>query len=430
VHAGLNYRIGDFQQIERRTHQERYVKVWHDVSSVGYRTVGSFVSVDVYTRMSDNVTSHRAPATATEYHVTEVDPSRDRRWLRFVSAHPDGLVYHHPGWLKALQAEYSQQSLHLACEDAEGNFLAILPLHYTRGLPFNLGGALTNRRLSSLPRTPLAGPLSIDRRAAQEVLREAVTRIQSVSGLSLQLKVQNPELDGLSEGLVSTPWRLSYVLRLPSSGQPFRIPDSRDRGAVKRALNKALRLGVQVRPAENEKDLLTWYTLYLETMRFNAVPPRPYRFFRALWHELRPLSVMELLMAEYPTVSGKRIVAGSVFLKFGSTVSYAFNGSRRADLSLRPNDLILWQAINEAARSGFQYLDLGEVPDDSTDLARFKSKWGAMAVRLHRYYYPPQNDAVGGLGLKRHLVSTLETLWRSVPLSVTAWLADKLYSYL
>ena len=35
--------------------------------------------------------------------VVEVDPQTDPRWEAFVAAHPDGLVYHHPAWLQALQ---------------------------------------------------------------------------------------------------------------------------------------------------------------------------------------------------------------------------------------------------------------------------------------------------------------------------------------
>jgi CelD/BcsL family acetyltransferase involved in cellulose biosynthesis len=364
--------------------------------------------------------------------VIATDPQTDARWVRFVAAHPDGSVYHHPAWLRALEKEYRQRGVHLACVDATGQFLAVLPMLHTKGLPVNLGGSLTGRRLSSLPRTPLAGPLSTDSQATLAILQAAVLRARQDPGIQLQIKAQGPDLDGLVGGVVCAPWRLSYLLQLPENpGEPFRIPKSDDRARIKWSVNKATKLGVRVRPAETEGELEEWYTLYLETMRRNVVPPRSYRFFAALWELLRPSGMMELLLAEEQLAGRKRIIAGSVFLLFGRTVSYVFNGSRLADLTLRPNDIIQWQAIGDACKRGFKYFDFGEVPDGNCDLAKFKSKWGAQPTRLHRYY-STSPDAESAAVVKSHGYGTRlpEAAWRRLPLKATAWLGDRLYSYL
>jgi len=141
--------------------------------------------------------------------------------------------------------------------------------------------------------------------------------------------------------------------------------------------------------------------------------------------------MMQLLLAERQTVRSQRIIAGSIFLMFGRTVSYAFGGSRRGDLSLRPNDLIQWQAINEACRSGFRFFDFGEVPEGHDDLARFKSKWGSEPLRLYRYYYPAYTDLENGsVEFGGYLELLKKTVWRRLPLTATAWLGDRLYKYL
>ena len=140
---------------------------------------------------------------------------------------------------------------------------------------------------------------------------------------------------------------------------------------------------------------------------------------------------MQLLLAEQESKGQRRIIAGSIFLMFGRTVSYGFNASALRDLSLRPNDLLHWQAINEACRSGFRFLDLGEVPEGDDDLARFKRKWGAEPVRLHRYYYPGSRDLDGvsvESGGYPQLIS--RALWRRLPLAATAWLGDRIYACL
>jgi lipid II:glycine glycyltransferase (peptidoglycan interpeptide bridge formation enzyme) len=246
----------------------------------------------------------------------------------------------------------------------------------------------------------------------------------------LQVKTQGTDLDGMIPGIACVPWRLSYLLRLPADGS-FRISNSHSRASIKWAINKAKRLGVNVRPAETEADLRAWYRLYLETMRQNAVLPRHYRFFVALWELLKPRGMMQLLLAEQKTTGRQRIIAGSIFLTFGHTVSYAFNGSRSSDLHLRPNDVIQWQAINEACTAGHRFVDFGEVPEGNSDLAKFKSKWGSEPVRLYRYYYPACKDAENGPVESQGYKETLrKAIWRRLPLTTVAWLGDRIYRYL
>ena len=363
--------------------------------------------------------------------VVETDPDTDPRWEPFIRTHPDGTIYHHPAWLKALEQEYGQKAVHLACEDDDGQLLAVLALLYTRGLPFNLGGAMAGRRLSSLPRTPLGGPLSKHREAMAAIVRAAVSLTSQNPGIQLQIKTQGTELDGLVDGVVRTPWRDSYLLELPEDPAKLRFGNNVMRHRIKWAVNKATKLGLQVRVAENEEDLRAWYGLYLDAMRRNTVAARSYRFFQSLWHLLYPKGLMRLLIAERIEGGQRRLLAGSVFFMYGRTVSYAFTGCKREDLSLHPNDLIQWHAIHDACGKGFHRYDFGEVPEDHQQVANFKSKWGAEPVPLYRYYYPaprvsPSFDGTP-IGRIRRLTAAA---WRRMPLRTTALLGDWIYSHL
>ena len=364
--------------------------------------------------------------------IVETDPHTDPRWESFVASHPIGSIYHHPAWLGVLEREYKQQGVYMACEDNNGSFLAILPMLYTRGLPFGLGGTLSGRRLSSLPRTPIAGPLFVDRSAGAALVRAAMHKVAREQGVRMQIKMTAPDLDEMVDGLTGSPWRQSYVLCLPDPSKgPFRIKDSHDRNSIKWAVNKATRLGVRVRAAESEAELRAWYRLYLESMRRNMVPARPYRFFQAMWELMQPRGLMELLVAEKQEAGQTTIIAGSVFLKYGRTISYVFNGASSKDFSLRPNDVIQWEAINQACKQGFELFDFGEVPDGNAALAKFKSKWGAEPTRLYRYYFPatqPSEQAKADAeGAARKLA---KSVWSRLPLELTAWLGERAYYYL
>jgi len=246
------------------------------------------------------------------------------------------------------------------------------------------------------------------------------------------------------------PWRFTYVEELPSSAEGLAWRDSsenlrlpRDCGdcrgcrrlrfgnakqqhRVNWAVNKAVKLGLEVREAETEQELAEWYGLYLQTMRDKAVPPRAYRFFRSLWSTLRPKGQMRLLLAERTRDGETELVAGSIFLKFGQTVFYGFTGCARRNLYLHPHDIIQLNAIRDACKGGYRWYDFGEVSEDNESLAQFKGKWGTEPKRLFRYYYPVEED-------RSHASNELtrsRKLWRSLPESVTAVLGDLIYRYM
>ena len=369
-------------------------------------------------------------AAADQLRVFELGPADHRRWEEFVLHHSDGTVFQLPGWIEALRREYDRQLLCLGCEDLDGNLRGVLPLLETRGLPFRKSPR-SGRRWSSLPRTPVAGPLSLGSEPAVLLLNAAARQVRSRSSGKLELKPVEPRFDGLVEGVEPVPWRRTYVLRLPRPPLAVRFGTSKNHSRIEWSVRKATRLGVTVRSAGSEADLRNWYRLYLDTLRDRAVPPRPFRFFRSVWDIMRPMGMLRLLLAEQRAARRTVLLSGSIFLGFGQRLFYSFSGSRRdrQSLSLRPNDLILYKAIQDAQASGFQELDFGEVTDSTEGLAQFKSKWGAEERWLHRYYCPP----LRGLKAERpptRLDQLGDVVWRKLPLALTRSLGNWLYGYM
>lgn len=373
-----------------------------------------------------------AEADSRKLQVRETNPHTDPRWESFVARHPAASIYHHPAWLAALEQEYRQQSVYLICENDGGELLGLFPLMYTRGLPLSKTRPLAGIRLASLPRTPLAGPLTNDPQVTALLLQEAVRRVSEKQNVRLQVKPQGRELGGLVDGVVEKPWRFTYLLRLHETpGEPLRFSNNKHRTRIKGSISRALANGLRARLAESEDDLKGWYGAYLESMRRNAVPPRSYRFFRALWQSMEAKGLMRVWLVEHSTDAGTTLVGGHIYFRLGQTLSYAFNGAKTSALPLRPNDILLWQAIHEAHQEGCRVVDLGEVPDGDESLAHYKIKWGAVPVRLYRYYYPDFPDAEPSSEKKEsHLVGMAKSVWQYVPLGVTSWIGDRIYSRL
>jgi hypothetical protein len=319
--------------------------------------------------------------------VRAVDPTVDSRVEAFVVAHPHGLIYHHPMWLRILQREDDQPSTVLACEDAAGRLRGILPLCVT---PIPVGGPeqCVGRRVSSLPRTPVAGPLALDREATAALVRAAIERTRAVPGARLELRTQATGLERLVDGLVYVPGPQTRVLELRERSAGVRLDGLARDGPLPWAIREEIRSGVRIRSAESEEDLRAWYELYVETRISHVLPARPYRLFAAAWELLRPCGYLRLLLAERRAEGSSRLLAGALFLMLGRTVFRAFTACRPEAVSPQPHDLVQWQAIQDACREGFRRYDLGEVAPHHEWLAELENHGEARSGQLYRYYYP------------------------------------------
>jgi Acetyltransferase (GNAT) domain len=374
------------------------------------------------------------PVVSAKPRVVEVDPQSDPRWEDFVRGHPDALIYHHPIYLECLRREYGQRSVNLACEDVEGRLRGILPLLYTERMPLKLG-SYPRRKLSSLPRTQISGPLTLDRDATEALAQAAVSYVQDDPGTRLELRVLSNELEGLVRGAGYSRRNPIYVRQLPQPTEELRFGDSRHHSAIKRAVNKSVRSGVQVTEASTERELREWYRLYLETHRWHAeryaIPPRSYRFFKLCWDLMQPKGLSRLLLAVSCQGGRSRIIAGSFMFMFGRSTVFGYNGRHAEDLGLRPNDAIHWRAIHDAWQAGFREYDFCEVLEYNQGLTRFKSKWGAESRSQYRFQYPAASEgefsSITSPSPARRIINAL---WSRLPLRVSALLGDFINRYL
>ena len=385
---------------------------------------------DLSRAVADRQHTGRCEPGAHDLHVVELSLD-DPRLAPFIAAHPSGAVYHHPAWLRTLSAEYSRGIVILACESQTGQLAGIFPLMTTRGIPWSVFGGLAKARLSSLPRTPVAGPLCVSQEGLRLLVNTAIDRVSQKRGVRLQIKTEGPLLDSFVDQFWGAPWRKSFVLPLSEDPMELRIGSSGARRKhIRSSVKRAKSLGVYVRTASSAEDLRRWYEIYLRTMRRVIVPPRSLRFFQAMWKYMEPLGLMKLLLAERRSEGKTEMLAGSIFLMHGTRFSYAFSACPSEYFHLQPNDLIQWEAIHWAASRGFREYDFGEVPNDARQLAAYKAKWGGQERLLYRYYYPPmisENTDSAVLSGQQRL---LESVWQRSPLHVTAHLGDLIYSYL
>lgn len=353
--------------------------------------------------------------------------NEEPEWNLFVSSHPDATIYHSLKYIKILANESGTENINLVYRDTNGKIKGILPLLYTRGVPFGFGGLPGSKRLSSLPRTPAAGPLATSDEVRNALIDKAIELVDKERGYRLQLKMTEEILNFNRNKFKQIKWRETYLFEIPSEGEELRFGNSRNHSAIKRAVGKAMRSGLTIKTVTSLDQLKAWYSMYLETMSFHVTPARSFDFFKNLWEALAP---QKLMWVDLAVLNETEVLAGSVFLASNDTVIYGFNGSKRDLFDFRPNDLLHWNAIHLAQKQGYRYYDMGEVQADHEGLAAYKSKWCNLTKTIYHYYYPVDEKNIEVSIDTAPSGKAKKIIWNMVPHTLTEIMGKVIYKYL
>ena len=334
-------------------------------------------------------------------HRLEID---DPRWVDFVFASEIATPFHHPAWATLLGDCYRYAAFALALDDAEGRIAAGLPV-------LDVTNRLTGKRWVSLPYTDACPPLIGSRGSMEEL----------VAGLKRSgRRVFRFECRRNSPAAGATPHRGRY-------SQPSTGPDLEQMVVLKRSVRqhiaKGHRLGVTVRRAEREELADTFYALHVRTRKRQGVTVQPRGYFVRLWQRILEPGLGFCLLAE----SGDRPIAGAVFLAWKNTVVYKYSASDHRYLGLRPNYVLLWEAICWSGANGYEVLDFGRTDLGHSGLRHFKSSWGAREEPL--VYSTLGEAGGGGPGLSSRGAPLLSPVIRHSPPGVCRAIGELLYRY-
>src|SRR5438270_1742078 len=318
--------------------------------------------------------------------------SEDPRWLGYLEAQPEATPFHHPAWSRALAQTYRFRPLVFLQTDASGAVVAGMPL-------LEVPGPMRRSRLMSLPFTDSCPPLATDVGGLRELTGNLLRwRREARAGQLIVHGALAPQPD---VRVVTRAVR--HVLPLAASGDEVlgRLKGS----PLPRAIRKAQREGVEATVSRAREDLELFYRLHLQTRRRLGVPVQPRRFLERIWTHLINQGLGFLVLATYQS----QPIAAALFLAWNGNVIYKFGASDRRHWELRPNNLVMWTAIDWACRRGYRQLDFGRSELDNEGLRDFKRRWGAMELPL-RYSYvaarPPRSTSPV---TKRALAALIQT---------------------
>lgn len=193
---------------------------------------------------------------------------------------------------------------------------------------------------------------------------------------------------------------------------------------VRRAIRKAQAARITVEFKSDLASVQAFYALHCQTRRRHGVPPQPFRFFANIHHHLLSAGLGRVIQARWEG----RIVASAIFLQFGRRAVYKFGASEREFQHLRPNNLLMWEAIKWHAGRGFASLHFGRTSMANVGLRRFKLGFGAREERLDCFRYDFRSNSF--VTTPDHAHGRMNRLFRHLPLPVLRAVGAVLYPHL
>lgn len=230
---------------------------------------------------------------------------------------------------------------------------------------FEVNSWLTGRRGVSLPFTDQSHPLTSPDFPFDSHLDHARKIGQQRHWASLEIRGTPASTD--------YPASLSfYTHSLALSDDPATMLANVDPSA-RRAIRKAEKAQLDVSFQQTTDALRQYYALHCLTRRKHGLPPQPFRFFENIHRHIIEPGLGFIALAKH----GEKAVAGAIFFCFKKAALYKFGASDPAHDTLRPNNLLMWQAIQHLAASGAKTLDFGRTSVTNEGLRRYKLQWGA-----------------------------------------------------
>jgi CelD/BcsL family acetyltransferase involved in cellulose biosynthesis len=320
-----------------------------------------------------SVSSQLGPPRA-DAQVAILDPLECSGWDGLLAGRSDSTIFHGTAWARVLQETYGHIPFYF-CRIAEGQLQQVLPT-------MEVNSRWTGRRGIALPFTDLCPLLSEEGRGAGDLYSKAMAYGKQRGWRYLECRGDNRDWPG------SAPSLEFYGHVLDLCGDSERMFKRLD-GAVRRGIRKAEQSGLQIDFSCDPEAMWVFYALHCETRRRHGVPPQPKAFFENIARYLLGANSGFIATA----CQGETPLAAAVFFHFGRHAVYKFGASNYAFQHLRPNNLMMWEAIKRLGQRDIAYLHLGRTSLTNNGLRRFKLGFGAREERIaySRYDYTKQS---------------------------------------
>ena len=297
-----------------------------------------------------------------------IDPLQYPAWDSLLAAHPESSFFHGSAWARVLHDTYGHQPAYF-CRFVAGQLADLLPV-------MEVSSRWTGRRGVSLPFADFCAPLGGGEGDSEALHGAALAYGRQRGWRYLECR---GNVGGRREPSPSLAFYGHVIDLEPGPDALLRGLD----GAARRGIRKAREARLEVGFGADLESVRTFYALHCRTRSRHGLPPQPFRFFENIARHVLEQGQGGVFTAR----TGRGPVAAAVFFHRGGEALYKFGASDYAFQSLRPNNLVMWEAMKRYAGEGFKRLHLGRTSLANEGLRRFKLGFGAAEHRIEYSKY-------------------------------------------
>ncbi|MCS7337950.1 MAG: GNAT family N-acetyltransferase [Verrucomicrobiae bacterium] len=351
----------------------------------------------------------RAQAFGGRHLLLQVNPVQYPGWDSLLHAHPDRCVFHTAAWARVLTETYGHEPAYFT-HFYGGELAGLLPV-------MKVSSLFVGARAVSLPFTDYCPALFGPDCYQNELYKLALQWSRAAGCRFIEFRGNGNGMPG------ATPSLVFYGHIVDLNGGAGRAWERLD-PAVRRGVRKAKEAGVDVKFSTEEEAVREFYRLHCKTRRRHGLPPQPYSFFRNIAAHILQHGLGVVATANWEG----RAIAAAIFLWFGRRAVYKYGASDYAFQHLRPNNLVMWQAIEWLAERRYESLHLGRTSRGNEGLRRFKQGFGAVEETIAYYKFDVvQNCFVRDVD---RALGWYNSVFRRLPVPVLRLVGTLLYKHI
>jgi len=297
-----------------------------------------------------------------------VDPLQVSNWDDLVLATGRSSFFHSSAWARVLHESYGYKPVYFTSFE-NGKISSLMPFMEVRSL-------LTGKRGVSLPFTDFCESVA----PTEDAFREAE---EAARKCGKENRWKTLEWRGNGRYFSNAkPSSLYYIHTLDLNGSEENML-SKFRSNARRNIKRAVKERVRVEITDNLESMAAYYRLHCLTRKDHGLPPQPFSFFNKIFeHIIRGGNGFTAL-----AYVKDACIAGAVYLHFGKNAVYKFGASDKRHQHLRPNNLLMWEAMRECMNRRVHSLSLGRTDADNEGLLQYKRSWNPQEEKIHYYKY-------------------------------------------
>ena len=337
-----------------------------------------------------------------------VNPLEQSNWDAQLAALPEATLFHGAGWARVLRDTYGHQPVYF-CRYAGGQLRQALPV-------MEVSSPLTGRRGVSLPFADFCSPLNGGTEDLRDLYAFAMEHGRRQNWRYFEARGSFNRWAGATASVSF----FGHAIHLGGDSGMFREMD----GAMRRGIRKAEQAKVQVEFGTNTGAMREFFALHRYSRRRHGLPPQPVEFFDNIARHIFERGHGFVAIARHEG----RALAAAVFFHAGHFGLYKFGASDYQFQHLRPNNLLMWEAIKHCAALGLTDLHLGRTSLFNDGLRHFKLGFGAVEETIQYAKYDFRRS--GFVSDVDRSEGPLNAMFRCLPLPLLTQAGRFLYPHL